>query len=481
MCSAPSRRNISSASKSAHSGGPVLSWSARASTLSLSVNESRFVREYKGQVFHESQGDTCIRRVQRRSLMEIQVALISAPIRTGISVFGRSLLERTMLICQRAGIKRFVLEVPRQVQAEIIGSFSRFSHDRTITVESLSTFLAGTVRSESCTPGLLISGNLVFSSLHVDAVARMYRTKGILTRILSADRERSGQLAVGTIADLLTFASDRSAGDSLDDGTSLPFAVNGHPGDRAHAEYLLARSVRNETKAKDAPLARWIDRRVSWRLSRWLARTPLKPNHVTMVNTLLGFLSGYLFTLGYPARLAGATLFLLVTTLDGVDGEVARLKMQETDFGAALDLVTYAIVNMVVLLGVILGCYRAGGSQAYLYLLPLFAGGFALCAIASYRAARSSVDHSPRLAWLVERLTSRDFAYLLLFFALFDRLAIVAWGIAFGSYVAGVLLMWAGSRMKLQSNAQAAFPSGSVSTDRPAASVAKPDRAVLGG
>jgi phosphatidylglycerophosphate synthase len=105
---------------------------------------------------------------------------------------------------------------------------------------------------------------------------------------------------------------------------------------------------------------------------------------VTIVNTLLGFLSGYLFTMGYSARVAGAVLFLLVVTLDGVDGEVARLKMQETDFGATLDLVTDAIVNMVVVLGVILGCYRAGGNRAYLYLLPLFAGGFALCAIASY-------------------------------------------------------------------------------------------------
>jgi phosphatidylglycerophosphate synthase len=90
---------------------------------------------------------------------------------------------------------------------------------------------------------------------------------------------------------------------------------------------LVARSIRDETKAKDAPLARWVDRRLSWRLSYCLARTALKPNHVTIVNTLLGFLSGYLFTMGYSARVAGALLFLLVVTLDGGDGEVARLKM----------------------------------------------------------------------------------------------------------------------------------------------------------
>ena len=392
------------------------------------------------------------RRVQRHRLVEIQVALISAPIRTDISIFGRPVLERTMLICERAGIKRFVLEVPPQVQGEMIGSFNRLSHDRTVViVESLSTYFAGLARSESRTPGILISGDLVFSRLQVATAARMYSAKRVLSRVV-CEGERSGQLAVGTIADLLACGSDRPAADSTGDRTSLPFAVNGRPGDRAHAEYLLARSIRDETKAKDGPLARWVDRRLSWRLSYWLARTPLKPNHVTVVNTLLGFLSGYLFTMGYSAQVAGALLFLLVITLDGVDGEVARLKMQETDFGAALDLITDAIVNMVVVLGVILGCYRAGGSRAYLYLVPVFVGGFALCAIASYRLVRFSVDNSPRLAWLGERLTSRDFAYLLLFFALFDQLAIVAWGAAFGSYVVAILLMWAASQVKLKSS-----------------------------
>ena len=105
------------------------------------------------------------------------------------------------------------------MQDEVIGSSSRFSHIRNIAiVESLSNFFAGSAWSESRMPGLLISGNLVFSRLHVAALARMYSTNGILSRIVSADCERSGQMAVGTIADLLTCASDLSA-DSLGDGT----------------------------------------------------------------------------------------------------------------------------------------------------------------------------------------------------------------------------------------------------------------------
>jgi hypothetical protein len=162
-----------------------------------------------------------------------------------------------MLICQRAGIKRFVLEVPPQVQDEMIGSFTHLSHDRTIViVESLSSYFAGPARSESRTPGILISGDLVFSILQMAAVIRMYSTRGVLSRMVSADPERSGQLAFGTISDLLTCRSDRPAADSPGDGTSLPFAVNGRPDDRAYAEYLLARSIRNETKAKMGP---WPD------------------------------------------------------------------------------------------------------------------------------------------------------------------------------------------------------------------------------
>ena len=89
------------------------------------------------------------------------------------------------------------------------------------------------------------------------------------------------------------------------------------------------------------------------------------------------------------------------------------------------------------------------------------------------------MDNSLRLARLVERLTSREFAYWLLFFALFDRLAIFAWGIAFGSYVAGVLLMWAASRMKRESNVAAALRSVTT-TERTAANLAKTNGAGLG-
>jgi 1L-myo-inositol 1-phosphate cytidylyltransferase / CDP-L-myo-inositol myo-inositolphosphotransferase len=131
-------------------------------------------------------------------------------------------------------------------------------------------------------------------------------------------------------------------------------------------------------------------------------------------------------------------IFLLVTTLDGVDGELARLKLCETEFGAKLDVTTDALVNAAVILGIILGCYRETHARHYLLLVPVFIGGFSLCGIVSYIAIRSSGNNAQ--SWLFERLTSRDFAYLLVIFAAVRRLDIVAWGASFVSYLVALIL-----------------------------------------
>lgn len=382
--------------------------------------------------------------------MEIVTALIAAPIRTDISIFGRSLLERLLINCQAVGIRRFVLEVPSTQRQDVISALGAFGDDGTVTfIESFGGLLSGPVSPDPDTPGLLISGNLVFSKFQLNMILDAYRARATPIRIESADPERSGPIAAGTVAELLLDGMEASTPQAPSNvAGSLPFAVDGRPDDSARAEYELARSIRQETREKDALLARWIDRRLSWRLSYRLARTAVRPNQVTIANTLLGLLSASLFAVAnYWVQLGAALLFLLVITLDGVDGELARLKMRETEFGANLDVITDAIVNLAVLVGIIVGCYRISGDRVYLELLPVLAGGFAFCAVASYWALRYPRHQSPRLAWLADRLTSRDFAYLLVIFALFGRLRIVAWGTAFGSYVAGFILLWAALRM----------------------------------
>ena len=263
--------------------------------------------------------------------------------------------------------------------------------------------------------------------------------RGEVVSLDSSDDAHEGTVIVGPLARLV---DPRLRGVvRLLGPQQLPFALDGRIEDVQEAELRLARSLRHETAHKDAPLARWLDRHLSWRISYRPARTSITPNQVTVAATMVGLISAWLFaSAGYWPRLLAAVLFLASTTLDGVDGELARLKIADSPSGARLDTLTDNLVHVALFAGVMTGCYRASGSGSYLWLIPIFMGGFALCTISGLRARRIN-GGSDWMAGL-EQVTGRDFAYILLALALIGHIEWFAWGTAFGTYVFAAGLWW---------------------------------------
>ena len=72
--------------------------------------------------------------------------------------------------------------------------------------------------------------------------------------------------------------------------------------------------------------------------SRVLAQLPITPNQVTYFTLLVALVGAYYFGQGgYWEMILGAVLTQVSSILDGNDGELARLKIQDSDFGTWLD------------------------------------------------------------------------------------------------------------------------------------------------
>ena len=197
------------------------------------------------------------------------------------------------------------------------------------------------------------------------------------------------------------------------------------------AENLLLQGL---VKKEDGVLTRLISRKISLAVSRRLARTGMTPNAMTLVCATLGLLAAWSFASPLPARqILGGVLFLLHSILDGCDGELARLKFQESRLGGVLDFWGDNVVHVAVFSAFALAWQEASGESWPLALGAMAVGGTLLCAGFVYvYAMRPREGGGPilttlspvrrsRLTSVLDALARRDFIYLVMVLALFGK------------------------------------------------------------
>ena len=103
-------------------------------------------------------------------------------------------------------------------------------------------------------------------------------------------------------------------------------------------------------------MSRHVERRISLAITRRLVGTRITPNQMTLVSLTIGLLGAPFFLSAEPLQqIAGSLLFLTHSILDGCDGELARLKFQESPTGARLDFWGDNLVHVAVF-----GCMAGG-------------------------------------------------------------------------------------------------------------------------
>jgi len=122
-------------------------------------------------------------------------------------------------------------------------------------------------------------------------------------------------------------------------------------------------------KTRDGPVARHINRPVSRCLSRYLVRTAVTPNQISLLSWMLACVAAALMALGgYPALAAGGALAQLASIIDGCDGEIARLKHSQSEFGGWFDAVLDRYGDAILLFGLMWHEFAATGTNLSIVL-----------------------------------------------------------------------------------------------------------------
>jgi phosphatidylglycerophosphate synthase len=110
-----------------------------------------------------------------------------------------------------------------------------------------------------------------------------------------------------------------------------------------------------------------MNRRVSIPISRQIIRFPITPNMVSLFTLAVSFTAGVFFAFGgYRNMLLGAILSVFASILDGCDGEVARLKLQESAFGCWLETICDYLYYLFIFAGMTIGLVRTSATGSYL-------------------------------------------------------------------------------------------------------------------
>lgn len=116
-------------------------------------------------------------------------------------------------------------------------------------------------------------------------------------------------------------------------------------------------------------------RRISLPLSIRLARTPVRPAHLTGAGLLAGLAAGGALATGLRGwQLAGAALAMLAKLLDAMDGEVARAKHLDTPAGYVVDGLVDRLRETAVIVGTGIGVARQGDDAASWWTLAAVTG-----------------------------------------------------------------------------------------------------------
>ena len=182
---------------------------------------------------------------------------------------------------------------------------------------------------------------------------------------LAIDAAQDSQCLEGALAGRTSTGGSLPSGEDVTSGRAHLAVRVRTPAELKAAEATVRRSIYKKT---DNKLARF-NRRLSLPISIALMRTPLTANQLSVMLVALGFYSAWLFSVGhYAAGVLGGFLSLAASILDGCDGEIARLKYQESALGCWIETFGDYSYYVAIFIGLTIGAVRHTHSDAFYWI-----------------------------------------------------------------------------------------------------------------
>jgi phosphatidylglycerophosphate synthase len=325
----------------------------------------------------------------------------------GVRLAGLAIGERIVRAALRAGYTRvFVWQPEAAANARLFDALARQLEGVAVlrSVEAWREAIA------TLDPALAVTvvgaGTVVSPALLADAAALDMGEDAVRDVPAGADWPVTGVIRVragdamrpATLSALLStrYANDaRPSGEDVSYGRARLAIRMVEPHDVHSAERTLRRSIFKDTDGRIAQ----FNRRISLPISIALIRTPLTANQLSILLVAVGFYSGWLFSLGhYWTGMLAACLSLVASILDGSDGEIARLKYQESALGCWIETVGDYSYYIAVFIGLTFGVVRQTGHPAYYWIGLIALGGTLLTfALLIYLRARITGGQPTRM------------------------------------------------------------------------------------
>jgi len=149
-------------------------------------------------------------------------------------------------------------------------------------------------------------------------------------------------------------------------------------------------------KPSDGSYARFNKMWLAQPLIRFFLRMPVTPNFITSLGLLFGLGSGFLFAQGgYWWAVAGSLLWFVSAIMDHVDGMVARLKFQESEFGTWFESFVDYTATFSAYVGMAVGLYRESEVAHHLTVGGVFIFGAIMSFIVQSRQRRQLSSDNP--------------------------------------------------------------------------------------